>query len=50
MISADTLERLDEAQLPYILGTRMRRVKKIKAEARFEGMGLNALAESIVHL
>jgi transposase len=32
MISADTLEKLDELQIPYILGTRMRRVKKIGTE------------------
>jgi transposase len=32
MISADTLEKLDEDQMPYILGTRMRRVKKINEE------------------
>jgi transposase len=37
MISADTLEKLDEAQLPYILGTRMRRVKKISAEILTRG-------------
>ncbi len=32
MISADTLDKLDEDQMPYILGTRMRRVKEINAE------------------
>ncbi|NNF98983.1 MAG: IS1634 family transposase [Desulfobacteraceae bacterium] len=32
MISADTLEKLDEDQMPYILGTRMRRVKKINGQ------------------
>ena len=32
MISADTLDKLDEANIPYILGTRMRRVKKIYTE------------------
>jgi transposase len=32
MISADTLVKLDEAEMPYILGTRMRRVKKINTE------------------
>ena len=32
MISADTLDKLDEVQMPYILGTRMRRVKKINTE------------------
>jgi transposase len=32
MISADTLDKLDEAQMPYILGTRMRRVKQITTE------------------
>jgi hypothetical protein len=29
MISADTLEKLDEDETPYILGTRMRKVKRI---------------------
>lgn len=37
MISADTLEKLDEAQMPYILGTRMRRVKKINSEILTRG-------------
>ena len=32
MISADTLGKLDEGQMPYILGTRMRRVKKIHTD------------------
>ena len=32
MISADTQQKLDEARMPYILGTRMRRVKKIHTE------------------
>jgi transposase len=32
MISADTLRKLDEDQMPYILGARMRRVKKINTE------------------
>jgi transposase len=32
MISADTIDQLDEAQIPYILGTRMRRVKHINTE------------------
>ena len=37
MISADTLEKLDEAQMPYILGTRMRRVKKINSQILTRG-------------
>jgi transposase len=32
MISADTLEKLDEDETPYILGTRMRKVKRINTE------------------
>jgi transposase len=32
MISADTIDQLDEAQIPYIRGTRMRRVKHINTE------------------
>ncbi len=32
MISAKTLDKLNEDQMPYILGTRMRRVKKINTE------------------
>ena len=32
MISADTLTKLDEAKMPYILGTRMRKVKKIHTQ------------------
>ena len=32
MISANTLSELDEARIPYILGTRMRRVKQINTE------------------
>lgn len=32
MISADTLDKLEEDQMPYILGTRMRRVKEINTE------------------
>lgn len=32
MISANTLDKLDEDQIPYILGTRMRRVKQINTE------------------
>jgi transposase len=32
MISADTLDKLDEDQMPYILGTRMRKVKRINTE------------------
>ena len=32
MISADTLDKLEEDQMPYILGTRMRRVKEINIE------------------
>jgi transposase len=32
MISKDTLKKLDEDQLPYILGARMRRVKQINTE------------------
>jgi hypothetical protein len=32
MISANTLDKLDELQMPYILGTRMRRVKKTNTE------------------
>jgi len=32
MISADTIEQLTAMQLPYILGARMRRVKKISEE------------------
>jgi len=32
MISATTLDKLDEAQMPYILGARMRRVKQINTE------------------
>jgi len=30
MISKDTISRLEDQQMPYILGTRMRRVKEIK--------------------
>jgi transposase len=37
MISADTLEKLDEDHMPYILGTRMRRVKKINGEILTRG-------------
>lgn len=37
MISANTLEKLDENQMPYILGTRMRRVKKINEEILTRG-------------
>ena len=32
MISEKTLNKMDEDQMPYILGTRMRRVKKINSE------------------
>jgi transposase len=32
MISADTVDQLDEVQIPYILGTRMRRVTHINTE------------------
>ena len=32
MISANTLDKLDEDQMPYILGARMRRVKQISTE------------------
>ena len=32
MISAGTLEKLDEDETPYILGTRMRKVKRINTE------------------
>jgi transposase len=32
MISADTLDKLDDDQIPYILGTRMRKVKQISTE------------------
>ena len=32
MISKDTISRLEKQQMPYILGTRMRRVKDIKTE------------------
>lgn len=32
MISAATLDKLDEAEMPYILGARMRRVKQINTE------------------
>jgi len=32
MISADTIDQLDEVQIPYILGTRMRRVTHINTE------------------
>lgn len=32
MISVDTLEKLNEDQIPYILGVRMRRVKEINTE------------------
>ena len=32
MISANTLSELDQAQMPYILGTRMRRVKQINTQ------------------
>ena len=32
MISADTLKKLNKDQMPYILGTRMRKVKKIHTE------------------
>lgn len=32
MISKDTVNRLDKDQIPYILGTRMRKVKKINTE------------------
>jgi len=32
MISADTIEELETRNIPYILGTRMRRVKKIKSD------------------
>ncbi len=37
MISADTLEKLDQDKMPYILGTRMRRVKKINDEILTRG-------------
>lgn len=32
MISTDTISKLEEKQMPYILGARMRRVKEIKTE------------------
>jgi len=32
MISTDTISKLEEQQMPYILGARMRRVKEIKTE------------------
>lgn len=32
MISAQTLDKLDESQTPYIVGTRMRKVKQIRTE------------------
>ena len=32
MISAETLEELDRREMPYILGTRMRKVKEIKRD------------------
>lgn len=32
MISTDTISRLEEQQMSYILGTRMRRIKEIKTE------------------
>jgi len=32
MISANTLDKLDDDQMPYILGTRMRKVKRINTE------------------
>ncbi|WP_321415217.1 IS1634 family transposase [uncultured Desulfobacter sp.] len=32
MISSDTISKLEARQLPHILGTRMRRVKEVKAE------------------
>lgn len=37
MISAKILDKLDEDEMPYILGTRMRRVKKINAEVLTRG-------------
>ena len=37
MISAATLDKLDEAQMPYILGARMRRVKQINTEILTRG-------------
>jgi len=32
MISAETMRKLEEKQIPYILGTRMRKVKEIKGD------------------
>lgn len=32
MISSDTISKLEARQMPYILGTRMRRVKEVKVE------------------
>lgn len=37
MISADTQEKRDQDQMSYILGTRMRRVKKINSEILTRG-------------
>jgi len=37
MISADTIEELETRNIPYILGTRMRRVKKIKSDVLSRG-------------
>jgi transposase len=37
MISADTIEELEERHIPYILGTRMRRVNEIKFDVLSRG-------------
>ena len=37
MISADTIEKLEARNIPYILGSRMRRVKEIKFEVLSRG-------------
>jgi len=37
MISADTIEELEERHIPYILGTRMRRVNEIKSDVLSRG-------------
>ena len=37
MISADTIEELESRNIPYILGTRMRRVKEIKFDVLSRG-------------
>jgi len=37
MISADTIEELETRNIPYILGTRMRRVRKIKFDVLSRG-------------